>query len=484
MTTESRAYIGYVDSIGGHAILGWAYNSANPGERVALRILCDNRVIGELNASEYRTDLEKAGIGDGCHAFAFPVDPGLPRSAAFAVEVAGTGVRLTDTTFRQRRRAIEAFQHSRIDGLPAIPYGYSTCALAAVDVEIAERMIAIWRSLGPSGSDTFVGGGNMWEIHADELQRPFLALLAGGDARALAQYCLELPRQKITHGLLQGEEHSRNLAAAPADGLNGEAARYWDICLCFAEALGVANCECPEQGAWGRALFADPEAVRARMERALGISLMPPQVFEGLFGVRFADGILHRRDVQACYAAWRLADLASGKDAPIVEIGGGLGGAAYYARRLGLRDYTIVDLPAISLLQFYVLAKAFGQEHVAFVQRPADFRHDGRIQLVPAPLFGDPAIGGFELAFNMDSFPEMGARVAGSYLRELARKGVGRIFSINQEAAAPLTADANGERQACVRDLARESPYRQALRYPNWVRMGYVDEVLELEPRR
>ena len=472
------SYGGYVDSVRGRTIKGWAWNSADPAERVRLRILCDGREIGTIVAEIYRADLESAGIGDGRYAFEYAIDPFYPVTSAYSVEVAANGFRLVDSTFRQRKRGDEAFLHSHMDGLPQLRYGFSSASVGALDLDIAGRMIGIWRAL-PSSGGRFVGAANMWEIHAGDRQKAFVELLARGDAQALARYCVELPRQAITHGLFQGDEHTRTLAAASPEMLNAQASTYWDHFLALAEYLGVRDVECPEQGDWGRAMFADMDDVRTRIDAALGIPIVPPQAFEGLFGLCYPEGVVHRRDIHACYAAHRLSQIAPGRDMAVLEIGGGMGGAAYYARRLGLRDYTIVDLPAISLLQYYFLAKAFGPDEVSFACEPSGFRHDGRIHLVAAELFGDAAIGGFALAFNMDSFPEMGAAVAGDYLRELPAKGVRTLFSINQEARAPLTSDVNGERQACVRELAIRAGFRSRLRYPDWVHKGYVDEVFE-----
>jgi hypothetical protein len=478
------SYIGYIDSIRGRMIRGWAFNGAAPGERVALRILADGEPIGEARAELFRSDLKHSGIGDGAHGFEFALSENQAAASAFVVEVAGAGFRLVDTTLRQRKRADEAFFHSHFDGLPALRYGFSASAPGEIDRDIASRMRAIWKRLAGEGASRFVGSGNMWEIHGDAKQRDFIALLAGDDDAALAAYCTGLPKHAVTHGLFQGDEHYRTLAAATPAQLNAEASRYWDHAVALAEYLGVARVECPEQGEWGRALFADMGLTRVAIEQALGTGLLPPQAFEGLFGLAYDDGVLHRRDIHACYAAHRLSQLSAQHPGPIVEIGGGMGGVAWYANRLGLRDFTIVDLPVVSLLQYWFLAKSLGPECVRFVLSPEDFRHDDRVQLVPASLFGEAAIGGFGLAFNMDSFPEMGSAVAGEYLRAFAAKGVPALFSVNQEAKAPLTTDPNGPRQAWVREVALEAGWQPRLRYPDWVHKGYVDELFGAPPAR
>ena len=54
----------------------------------------------------------------------------------------------------------------------------------------------------------------------------------------------------------------------------------------------------------------------------------------------------------------RLREIASEMNLPsprICEIGGGMGGAAYYAARLGAAHYTLIDLPVMNALQGYFL---------------------------------------------------------------------------------------------------------------------------------
>ncbi len=64
-------YIGNFDSIRGLYLYGWAYNKANPTERVSLVVLVDGKAVGEVIAENFRKDLEEQGIGDGNHGFLF-----------------------------------------------------------------------------------------------------------------------------------------------------------------------------------------------------------------------------------------------------------------------------------------------------------------------------------------------------------------------------------------------------------------------------
>jgi len=61
--------VGYIDSIGGSRVAGWAWNRQDPAERVAVEVRLDNQAVATVTADRPRADLERAGIGDGAHGF-------------------------------------------------------------------------------------------------------------------------------------------------------------------------------------------------------------------------------------------------------------------------------------------------------------------------------------------------------------------------------------------------------------------------------
>jgi hypothetical protein len=63
---------GHVEKVsGGFKVEGWAQDLANPDFPVALEVLHDGMVLGEVLACDFRPDLAKAGIGRGYSAFTF-----------------------------------------------------------------------------------------------------------------------------------------------------------------------------------------------------------------------------------------------------------------------------------------------------------------------------------------------------------------------------------------------------------------------------
>jgi glycosyltransferase involved in cell wall biosynthesis len=78
---------GQIDKITRERIEGWAWDPLDPNSAVAIRV-CDNGVaIGDLIADQFRDDLERNGIGDGRHAFAWVIPGGLSPKIAHAIEV-------------------------------------------------------------------------------------------------------------------------------------------------------------------------------------------------------------------------------------------------------------------------------------------------------------------------------------------------------------------------------------------------------------
>jgi len=77
-TPESAGKLrGFIDRITPQVIEGWVQNVDRPGAPVCLDILVGGRLIGQVLANRYRGDLERSGIGNGHHSFAFAPPDGL-----------------------------------------------------------------------------------------------------------------------------------------------------------------------------------------------------------------------------------------------------------------------------------------------------------------------------------------------------------------------------------------------------------------------
>jgi len=92
-------YIGYLDSIDGLTVRGWAYNKENPQERVRVVVLVDGKPVAEGIADKCREDLKKAGIGDGCYGFEIKLPESLldNKQHEVSVVVANTSTHLSNS---------------------------------------------------------------------------------------------------------------------------------------------------------------------------------------------------------------------------------------------------------------------------------------------------------------------------------------------------------------------------------------------------
>ena len=66
---------GVIDNATTDRLYGWAWDAAHPGARLKVELRLAGEVVANTIADFVRPDLAKGGIGDGCHAFEFPLVP-------------------------------------------------------------------------------------------------------------------------------------------------------------------------------------------------------------------------------------------------------------------------------------------------------------------------------------------------------------------------------------------------------------------------
>lgn len=69
-------HIGYLDRVDDLVLYGWAYDFETQTSPL-LVVSVDDKIVGEFAGTDFRPDLAPAGIGDGHHAFAWPLPPDL-----------------------------------------------------------------------------------------------------------------------------------------------------------------------------------------------------------------------------------------------------------------------------------------------------------------------------------------------------------------------------------------------------------------------
>ena len=87
---------GYIDEANCNRITGWVWDPQRPERRIALELLDGDIRLVTVLADQYRSDLRRAGIGDGRHVFTVPMRQGLLVSARNVLHLrcAETGMQL------------------------------------------------------------------------------------------------------------------------------------------------------------------------------------------------------------------------------------------------------------------------------------------------------------------------------------------------------------------------------------------------------
>ena len=348
------------------------------------------------------------------------------------------------------------------------------------DIEIAERLLRYYKYV-TSEPEYAAHAGHMWQDHEGTDHKFFLSCLEDGDSRALAGHLQNMSVRDVTQGLTQG--------AGYAEALRGNSyiqtslAYYiFDRLICLAEALGCVPLENPEQGRWDKNIYLTPAEVVKAIESELGFEIMPPQVEHGLFGLEIGGRVIGPRDIYSLHAAYRISRVLRRRtSASVCEIGAGLGKVAYWANRFGLRDYTIFDLPYVSVLSAYFLLKSLPSSAVVLHGEPgADTK--GTIKIFPFWHLERMPKRHFDLVLNQDSMPEIEQTIVQDYLKTIKKVCSKYFLSINQEGQAPLTAA--GKPQLRVMELARKEPgYEEVYRQKFWTREGYVEELFDISEK-
>lgn len=240
-----------------------------------------------------------------------------------------------------------------------------------------------------------------------------------------------------------------------------------DALAALAEALGTRNMELPENYYIWRVTRLHADELLDQLDRAVGFKIPVPNPFPAEYGLISNRGIVSYRVPQALYQAWRISKLVEGMPNPkVLEIGGGLGRTAFYARQFGIRNYTIIDIPVSSLAQGYFLGRTLGDEAVSLFGENAA---ENQLKIMPPGFFID-GTERYDLVVNVDSLTEIGRAAADQYWSAI-RSRAGKFLSINHEA-----------NEFTVAQLIREAKPIRTSRMPYWMRRGFVEEVVEFTP--
>ena len=348
------------------------------------------------------------------------------------------------------------------EGLSREQFGFGTGRPLAPDAA------AIVRNFAASIPRITEEDGTVWSGYAN-LYSDTLYTLAHGTPQEFDTVLGYLFATPLTHGFTQGHVVFSALKTVDhAWSHNGSI--FMDRFYRLAEATGARRVQSREHTQTSIKIE-DLDRMLADIEAVVGIDLTPPPQSGELFGVKLDKGVFCDRHFDGIYGAWRIRELARARgitDPSLVEIGGGAGFVAYYARKMGFKKIAVVDLKPVNMVQYMVLADAFGAEHASLTTPLSD-----GIQMVQADMAAATDFSGFDFVLNIDSLPEMPPSAASAYINAIQ---AGQFFlSINQESGYP-----NGDHaQNVVFELAAARKLRRVYRVPAWLRSGYVEEFYE-----
>ncbi len=99
--------VGYIDTVKDLKVSGWAWNCADPSVVLEIEIRRDDATVARGRADRFRADLEKAGIGDGRHAFQIMLETPVATGESHCIEALAscpglaTPVRLVNRTLAE-----------------------------------------------------------------------------------------------------------------------------------------------------------------------------------------------------------------------------------------------------------------------------------------------------------------------------------------------------------------------------------------------
>lgn len=329
-----------------------------------------------------------------------------------------------------------------------------------------ERLLAAYRRSAP---DQYYGADSMWTEFFAKRHQPLHKVFFGGSV-AEARDILHNP---IASDLFYGFDCLNPIGAAstaPAAGqagLNGYAWNCYERLRAACEAMGIVRLENPESPSWNMEQPPADELID-KLNAAFNATIDFPTPYPRELGLKTRRGIASYRAIHALYTALQARMLLKGRENPaVLEIGAGVGRTAYFANRLGITDYTIVDLPFTAISQGYYLMQTLGGEKVSL---SGEAQPDSTVKvLTPDEFLGTTKH--YDLIINIDSFTEIDSDVADGYWKKM-EQCADRFWSVNHE-VNPRT----------VRDYINKSPRAKAIfRYPAWLRRGYVEELVEFLP--
>jgi hypothetical protein len=187
-----------IDNATADRLYGWAWNAAEPDQRLTVELRLGDTPVATTTADLARPDLAGNGIGDGCHAFEFPLRPEwVQRRGELSAVVRCGGGAEVPVAVRVRRpddvqvstrlqRALEnlaAEQAALRKEFAAGPDGAAALGerLDQLELWVARLDARLGEAAAPARTGAGDGGGGL-----DPWQAALIAVLASAVSAALA----------------------------------------------------------------------------------------------------------------------------------------------------------------------------------------------------------------------------------------------------------------------------------------------------------
>ena len=344
--------------------------------------------------------------------------------------------------------------------LDASPAAATSIANRSVeDKELIKRIIMAYQRANQTDL-----GKSLWNLFFTTYHQPIHQALIDGDEKTVTE-TLRKPEisdlfygfdifTKSFQGIFRKKKVQEAYAKACLDGL-----------VRFAESVGAVSMDNPAD--IKKKMFWETENVLSELDKVC-MPFSMPNPFVNEQGVGSSRGVISYRVPQALYQAWRIKQLLDKIQNPrVLEIGAGLGRTAFYTFELGIKDYTIVDLPITKVAQAYYLGRTLGEESICLDGEQFD-DDSNRVKIVAPETFLAESKT-YDLVLNVDGLVEMDFRVAQAYWNKI-KVSTNTFLSINHEANSFRVRD------LLVKDLNSLNLQRELY----WMRNGYVEELIRI----
>lgn len=372
--------------------------------------------------------------------------------------------------FKSRPTVIpDQLYHSLPKGVPSVRWSVRPIRKPTPDdVRLVDRIVrAYTRAIADEPVQAGSHAEDIWDVIKKNRHDDFNEVFASGDSRKVAEYLCNMHNRGITHGI--SDFNTRILKRIGKKRTTELMVLVRDHVVALAESVSALLCGQEN-------IYKDPILVIQDIEKRIGIDITPPDIDGGLVKAKLGEAHFSLRDIWGIYVAWRIVQIV-GPKARVCEIGAGLGKATLYASRLGIKDYSIFDLPQINAVQAWYLMKSLPE--ASFALYGESVPEGDVIKILPYWEFPE---GKYDLVLNVDSFPEIAREIVDDYLRKIKTCST-YFLSINHETERSygyIHGPAKGQHLAMPRVIESAGGFRQIYRFPFWVRKNYIEELYKV----